>query len=162
MDEFQKKCLSSEPKLESCIVSPKKAHITVLLLCVEDERLDEVRSTFEQICRENFSKDDIFNVKFEGVGRFGNRVLFACPTGNTDKIVSVSETFKSKFSDQDLFQDFKLSPHLTLMKVTRKSHKNIPGSAYEGLEDFCFGTQSFQSIQLLSMTKPETEVTSHQ
>ena len=162
MQKYQTKCLENEPKLKSFLVSPAKAHITLLVLHVEDERLEEAKMMFEEICKENFSNDDIFHVEFAGVGRFGNRVLFAKPgTENMDRIRSMSEIFQSKYSEHGYYScNFKLDPHLTLLKVKtkKKGLKKIPSSTYEGSEDFKFGIQPFQTIQLLSMTKPASEV----
>ena len=159
MEEFQSQCLDNEPKLRSFLVSPKKAHITLLVLHVEDGRLEEAKSIFEH-CRDHFSNDKIFHVEFTGVGAFGNRVLFAKPSGNTERIVRLSETFQAKFSEQNFQCEYKLCPHLTLLKVKakRKGLKKIPSSSYDGLENYRFGIQSFRTIQLLSMTKPVAEV----
>ena len=79
MEDFQTRCLDKEPKLKSFLVSPKKAHITLLVLNVEDERMEEAKSIFAQ-CRDHFSNDKMFEVEFSGVGTFGNRVLFRLAT----------------------------------------------------------------------------------
>ena len=165
MEEFQRICLNKEPKLKTFLVSPKKAHITLLVFQAEDERLEEAKLLFEEICRDSFSKDDIFDVRFEGVETFNGRVLFAKPVGNTERMIKLSELFHSKFSEQNFPCDFQsqpnIQPHLTLMKPRRwksKDLRSIPCSSYNGLEDYAFGIQSFKNIQLLSMTKPETEV----
>ena len=159
MEEFQSQCLAKEPKLRSFLVSPKKAHITVLVLHVEDERMEEAKSIF-QCCRDELSNDKVFEVEFAGVGAFGNRVLFAKPSGNIERILRLSETFQAKYSEQNFPCEFKVDPHLTLLKVKakRKALKKIPRSSYEGLEDYRFGIQSFKTVQLLSMTKPAAEV----
>ena len=160
MKEFQESCLDKEPKLKTSLVSPKKAHITLLVFHVEDERLEEAKLLFEEICQNSFSKDDIFDVRFEGVGSFGTRVLFAKPTGNIERMIKMSEVFQSKFSEEKFPCDFKLQPHLTLMKVRGRSKelRKIPRSSHSDLKDYNFGVQSFETIQLLSMTKPESEV----
>lgn len=158
MEEFQSQCLHNEPKLRSFLVSPKKAHITVLVLHVEEDRLEEAKSIFEH-CQDHFSNDNVFDVEFSGIGSFGNRVLFAKPSGNIERIVRLSETFQAKYSEQNFQCEFKLDPHLTLFKVKakRKALKKIPPSSYDGLEDYSFGIQSFRTVQLLSMTKPVAE-----
>ena len=153
MKEFQTLCLTQEPRLRQCVVPPQKAHITLLVLHLEDQRLEEAKIMFEEMCRDHFSKDDIFDVEFEGVGTFGSRVLFAKPRGNIDRIIKMSESFQSKYSCE-----YQLDPHLTLMKVKGKGLKKIPRTSYEGLEDYKFGIQSFKKIQFLSMTKPATKV----
>ena len=89
MEEFQSQCLHNEPKLRSFLVSPKKAHITVLVLHVEEDRLEEAKSIFEH-CQDHFSNDNVFDVEFSGIGSFGNRVLFAKPSGNIERIVRLS------------------------------------------------------------------------
>ena len=160
MEEFQSQCLHNEPKLRSFLVSPMKAHITLLVLHVEDDRLEEAKSIFE-CCRDNLSNDNTFDVEFAGVGTFGNRVLFAKPSGNIERIVGLAETFQAKYSEQNFQCDsHKLDPHLTLLKVKakRKALKKIPSSSYDGLADYRFGIQSFRTVQLLSMTKPVAEV----
>ena len=159
MTEFQTHCLDNEPKLRSFLVSPKKAHITVLVLHVEDDRLEEAKSIFQH-CGDHFSNDESFEVEFTGVGAFGNRVLFAKPSGNIERIARLSETFQAKYSEQNFDCEYKPNPHLTLLKVKakRKALKKIPGSSYDGLEDYRFGIQSFKTVQLLSMTKPVAEV----
>ena len=161
MEEFQSQCLANEPKLRSFLVSPKKAHITLLVLHVEEDRMEEAKSIFEN-CRDHASNDKGFEVEFAGVGAFGNRVLFAKPSGNIERILSLSETFQAKYSEHNFHCENNGHPHLTLLKVKakRKALKKIPSSSYEGLEDYRFGVQSFRTVQLLSMTKPVAEVLS--
>merc|ERR1712048_594485 len=84
-----------------------------------EDRLEEAKSMFEH-CQDHFSNDNVFDVEFSGIGSFGNRVLFAKPSGNIERIVRLSETFQAKYSEQNFQCEFKLDPHLTLFKVKAK------------------------------------------
>ena len=160
---FQKDCLDFDCRLKDFLVPVKKAHITLLVLHISEERMEEAKGIFKSVINETISNtfdEDIFEVKFEGVGSFNNMVVFAYPLTGVDRMQYMNQELFKAFSEKGFSCDSKFTPHLTLMKKGYKKSSNlnkIPSQSFENAEEKQFGTQQFSGIQLLSMTKPQTK-----
>ena len=120
MDSFQQDCVDHDPRLSDFLVPVRKAHITLLVLHVSQEKMEEAKDIFNAVIQEKvvgyFDGDDIFEVTFEGAGSFNNRVVFAEPKNNTERMVHMNREFYKAFSEKGFSCEPNFSPHLTLLK----------------------------------------------
>eukprot|EP00092_Neocalanus_flemingeri_P037859 GFUD01041211.1.p1 GENE.GFUD01041211.1~~GFUD01041211.1.p1 ORF type:complete len:280 (+),score=78.63 GFUD01041211.1:257-1096(+) len=164
MDTFQQDCLEYDPRLRDFLVPVRKAHITLLVLHISEEKMEEAKDIFKSVIEEkiinHFDDEDIFEVMFESVGSFNNRVVFAKPSSGVDRMQYMNQELYKAFTLRGFSCDSKFSPHLTLMKKGYKKGnglKEIPSESFENCSRNKFGIQAFSGIQLLSMTKPQTK-----
>lgn len=162
---FQQACLDFDPCLSDFLVPVRKAHITLLVFHVAKNRLEEAKDIFKSVIEEQivgqFEGEDIFEVEFSGIGAFdGNKVIFAEPKTNTDRMIFINDKLYQAFTDKQFNCDKKFNAHLTLLKKGYKRKKNVqkvPLEAYKDIKDSYFGIQEISGIQLLSMSKPQTK-----
>jgi len=164
MTQFQQTCTEYDPDLSHFLVPVRKAHITLLVLHAEKERLEDAKELFNTVIKEkivgHFDEDE-FEVEFSGVGAFdGNRVIFAEPKTNTSRMTYMNHELYQAFSENSFSCESKFNPHLTLLKKGYKKKSNVqkvPPEAYENIKDTYFGIQQISGVQLLSMCKPQTK-----
>jgi len=164
MTSFQQACIEYDPGLSHFLVPVRKAHITLLVLTVDKERLEEAKDVFNTVIKESFEghfDEDEFEVEFSGVGAFdGNRVIFAEPKTNVDRLTYMNRQLYQAFSEKLFPCESKFNPHLTLLKKGYKKNngvQKVPPEAYEDTKETYFGTQNINGVQLLSMCKPQTK-----
>ena len=164
MDCFQQSCLEHDPRLRDFLVPVRKAHITLLVMHVSKERLEEAKDLFITVIQEkivgHFDKDDVFEVTFECAGSFNGRVVYAEPQSNTDRMIYMNQELYKAFSERGFACESNFSPHITLLKKGYKKGNDleeVPPVAYANMNKTYFGIQEFSGIQLLSMSKPQTK-----
>ena len=138
MDSFQQDCVDHDPQLSDFLVPVRKAHITLLVLHVSQEKMEEANDIFNAVIQEKvvgyFDGDDIFEVTFEGAGIFNKRVVFAEPKNNTERMVHMNREFYKAFSEKGFTCEPNFSPHLTLLKKGFKRGNDlqeVPKEAFE-------------------------------
>lgn len=164
MTQFQQTCTEYDPNLSHFLVPVRKAHITLLVLHADKERLGEAKDIFNAVIKEKiegqFDKDD-FEVEFSGVGAFdGNRVIYAEPRTNTERMTYMNKEFYQAFSENSFSCESKFNSHLTLLKKGYKKKcdvQKVPKEAYQDIKETYFGIQQISGVQLLSMSKPQTK-----
>ena len=125
-----------------------------------EEATDVFNGVIQGQILNHFDGEDIFEVKFEGVGSFNNRVVFAEPSTDIDRMQYMNQELYKAFSERGFSCESKFTPHLTLLKKGYKKGNDlqiIPQEACENLVTKYFGIQEFSGIQLLSMSKPQTK-----
>ena len=166
MDCFQKDCVEYDLRLKDFLVPVRKAHITLLALHISKQDMEEAKDIFNNVIEEkNFDDGIKFEVTFEGVGSFNDRVVYAEPIRDwidMDKLEYMNDELYRAFTERAFTCEPNFTPHLTLMKMGYKKKKGndlnkIPSKSYEQLRRKYFGIQEFSGIQLLSMTKAQTK-----
>jgi len=150
-------CVVKDNRLKDFIAPLETAHITLNVFRVENDRLEEaklvLREAFENHLEEMKSEETI---SFKGLGMFGNTVLFTKPNIGIEFLHRVHNIFQTALSAHkfDVGGSRSYNPHLTLMQVKGTSEmKEIPRDSFQDMEDLEFGSQDFQEIQFLSMSK---------
>jgi len=159
LSEVQEGMVQFDEELKSSLIPAAKFHITLLVARIEEENMKHaiqvVARGVEKIKEELGEK--IVNVTFEGMGTFGNKIIFANPGGDLTEIKMMRDIFVNLFAEEDIcVPDLRFNPHLTIARIMR-GRKNVPQKSYDHFKQHNFGTQQVESIQLLSMTKRETE-----
>ena len=165
MKEFQDKCVEYDERLSEFLVPIKKAHITLAVLHVPEEKLEEATQLFQSVIETKiigaFEEGDSFKVVFDSIGTFSNKVIFAKPHNNIERMEFMHREFHEAFTQAGYYCDSKFTLHLTLLKkgFGKGLVNKVPPEAYERLKDMYFGVQEFSGIQFLSMSqhKPEAK-----
>ena len=90
IEEFQNDLISANENFANFVEAPCKAHVTLPVLQL-DRKSDEVDKCIK-LLTENLKidiKDNENKVKFQGVGKFGSRVLFAKPVTGVPFLKSI-------------------------------------------------------------------------
>ena len=107
-----------------------------------------------------FVHGDNFEVKFEGVGSFDEKVVFVKPISSKESLRIMNQEMFKAFTDKGFVCDLVFTPHVTLVKNKFKEGKEMGKIPADFLENFAkkyFGIQTIPAVQLLSMKKPQTE-----
>ena len=162
METFQQEIVRYDPQMKDFLVPVKKAHITLLVFRVPEGEMDEAKEVFNRVIKEKivsqFVKSDMFEVNFEGVGSFDQKVVFIKPVTGLEWMRYMNTELFNGFTDAGLVCDTVFTPHVTMFKG-KKGNKigKIPAKCLEMYGEKYFGTQTIFGIQLLSMSKPLTE-----
>lgn len=106
-------------------------------------------------------QDKPFPLRFQGLGNFRNKVVFARLVGNNNvrRFNDVVNVVKSCYEEYgiDIEDGMKTTPHLTLFKLSKdptlweRGVNIIDPSLYRRCKDVYFGSQIIEGLQLLSM-----------
>ena len=114
--------LTKDESLKNYIEPVSLAHITLNVLNIEPERLEELKN----LIRETISKNQASfipqgNLKLRGLGMFGESVLFAVPE-NEEYLQKVHEIFRDLFIQHDIWtEERSYTPHVTLFMAPGKN-----------------------------------------
>ncbi len=176
LKEVQDGALESDSSLKEFFVSTSKAHVTLHAFYVAEDRLGEVENALREAVdkwRRRVGKEGALKLHFDGVGTFKDggptKVVFAKVAHS-----AILDQFYKSLTDDIMRLDLesvKLSstfqPHLTIMKLSRaksssgRKRKTIEREHYAAFQEKDLGVQVCQSLQLLSMTKPQDRVTGY-
>ena len=83
MASVQEDLVKLEPLLQDLLVPVVQAHLTLLVFRVEEEQMEKAKEIFKKVIEEkvamNLCNEDSFDVEFEGVGSFDEKVVFVVP-----------------------------------------------------------------------------------
>lgn len=162
--EVQDTCVAYDSRLSTFTVPVEKSHITLLVLNVAEDQMEQARDLMTRVIRkkEVQALKGGFQVKFHGVETFpGKRVLYAKPVTGHEELEILYRSVLEAFSGagfKSFSADFK--PHLTVMKYQRGRGGNlgrISEDSFDSVKEKVFGTQTMRGIQLLSMFKPASD-----
>lgn len=161
--EFQKIVLKENEKLKPALIPLISLHITMAVMHLDDSMLEIAKDSLE-ICKDKITEalaDVDFRLTFHGVGNFKNQVVFAkiqekeqikCIKTINSMITEVFEKNGICLSDKKEY-----NPHLTLMKLSRKSSlrkngiRKVEEKSYAPLIDLYFGDEIVKNVYLCSM-----------
>ena len=164
MASVQEDLVKLEPQLQELLVPVAQAHLTLLVFRVEEEQLEKAKEIFEKIIQEkvamNICNEDSFDVEFEGVGSFDEKVVFVVPVSGCEILEHLNKVLYAGFTEFGFVCEPMFTPHVTLVKTKFKDGKEIgeiPSGCFEQFKTKYFGVQTIRSVQLLSMKKPKTD-----
>merc|ERR1712098_916643 len=167
IDEFQNDLIASNENLKNFVEPPCKSHVTLPVLQL-DRKTEEVEKCVK-LLSENLKievPDRGNKVKFQGVGKFGSRVIFAKPVTGALFLQSIFSLTKNILVQGGIKAEDKreYNPHLTLFKVRKerrkksdKSNNKIEVEDISKFDDFVFGEETISEILLLSMNKEKAD-----
>ena len=159
MELFHQHLVNIDSDLKDSLVSVKKAHITLLVFRVEEEQMETVRSIFKAVVMNKMDKDR-FDVMFEGIEVFPNHTaVYMVPRTGVERLVLLNKTLKEAFTIAGFPCEEVFTPHVTLAKQRfwkGRELREFPSEVLKKYEKKHFGIQTIRGIQLLSMTKQDT------
>lgn len=176
--KIQKSIIEINPSLSDASTPPTKSHLTLFVMKLEDSiEINKVIDAMKKSVIDYADQDQSnleFQMRFYGIGHFNDRVLYAKPEYPISphlKIIwrlllkNLKEIEPNILTENVSNFDNDFSPHLTIMKMKRfrkkSKEKNIPkkisAELYEPFLNLEFGEETFKSLQLLSMEKPEVD-----
>ncbi|KAJ3290183.1 A-kinase anchor protein 7 isoforms alpha and beta [Borealophlyctis nickersoniae] len=137
-------------------------HITLMVLNLEGDRLDEARDILRN-CRELVNEHYPIppRISFRGVGTFGRgRVVWAAPVKDEEmtRLVSFTAAIRAPFTAYatEPISVANFTPHATLMKIKwRGTTTSIPEELYAPFRDYDFGTHTPAQLELSAMMGPK-------
>ena len=126
--------------------------------------MEKAKEIFKKVIEEkvamNLCNEDSFDVEFEGVGSFDEKVVFIVPVSGYEILEHLNQVLYAGFTESGFVCDTVFKPHVTIVKTKFKKGKEIgeiPSGCFEQFKTKYFGIQTIRSIQLLSMKKPKTD-----
>lgn len=152
----QETIVESDRNLLQTCVPTAKSHLTLHVFTADENDIDKIKTVME----ESVNNTPI-TLNMEGIGTFGNRVVFA----KIDPHPEVSALWQRlKIRIEELGYPMasakeEFSPHITICKTSKAKDSlirrgTINPDFYSELAGDSFGQQTCTSLQLLSMTKP--------
>ena len=120
MEEIQASCVEYDDNLSEMVVPVSLAHITVLVLYVEEDKMEKAKQIIANVVKNNVVPP--FDVTFDGLDNFNNnRILFAQPTTGVDELKNLNSLFYTALTaDGFRCNDYSYNPHVTIMKPGEK------------------------------------------
>ncbi|XP_023334708.1 uncharacterized protein LOC111706154 isoform X2 [Eurytemora carolleeae] len=142
--------------------SMKKAHVTLFVAYVEEDKMEQFKGILEEYFNGNLKNrftEEPFTISFQGLGHFKDKVVFGQPVTGVETIQRIAEELKDYLIKARIDvkkDDHPVNPHLTIFKC-KKHLRNIPLELFEEYKDLDLGEGSITSLQLLSFRKPKDE-----
>jgi 2'-5' RNA ligase len=146
----QTKCIEYDPNLSEMVVPVSLAHITVLVLYVEEERMEEAKNIIANIVKGSVIPQ--FDVRFDGLDNFNNnRIIFAKPSTGIEDLKNLNSLFNKSLTEGGFVcNDKSYNPHTTILKPG-ENVKHVPTEAFEEMKEKPFGIEKVSKIQLCLM-----------
>jgi len=169
IDKLQTDLIAKNEVLAKYIEPPCKAHITLSVMHLDDEELETCKNMLQEKYKQSLSEAER-TLSFEGIGRFGNRVLFVKPNTGIESLQKMQLELQNLLIESDLKTEVgrDYHPHVTLFKTSKpkggrkrnnkgKDKLGFDDELIEEFKDLDFGEEIVEDIQLLSMNKPKAE-----
>ena len=159
MKQVQDHITQKEPKLIDACVPIEKAHLTLFVFYTEN--IGKVIELLNPVLQ-NYKLPPMTQIKVENLGHFRNQTLFAHLHGFNEEFKILWKKIGNLLVQNGIIhpkeiQEDKFKPHLSLMRLSLMKSgrvKMIKPELYQDFNQFEFGIQSLQEIQVLSRTKP--------
>ena len=147
-------CTKFSPQLGSLCVPTIRAHITLLVTHVPEDKLQVAKDLINTVLKTNSDLAKKFEVKLKEVNSFNETGIYAEMGKGSDTLKELNKVLESTFRAAGFRVTYMTrhdtyTPHVTIMRGGE-----IPRQAYQDVADSSFGTEEITGIQLLSMTKP--------
>ena len=147
-------CTKFSPQLGSLCVPTIRAHITLLVTHVPEDKLQVAKDLINTALKTNSNLTTKFEVKLKGVNSFNETGIYAEVGKGSDTLKELNKVLESTFRAAGFRGTYMTrhdtyTPHVTIMRGGV-----IPRQAYQDVANSSFGTKEITGIQLLSMTKP--------
>jgi len=165
LKEVQTKLVAKDENLKHTIVNLDTSHVTLSVLHLPNNKavkkvqklVEGSKSCLNEIVTEPFK----LNIK--ELGNFDKEVIYADLERDDgfEVLKNMKDIFSKVLEEFDVNEFKEFNPHLTLFKLTNSIKKKtkiekLP-TDYKDFEDFEFGSQEINSIQLLSMKHAKQE-----
>ena len=169
IDKLQNELIAKNEVLSKHIEPPCKAHITLSVMNLDDDDLETCKNMLQEKFKPNLTEADR-TLTFEGIGRFGNRVLFVKPNLGIESLKKMHLELQNLLIESEIKTEVgrEYNPHVTLFKTSKpkggrkrnskgKDKTGFDDDLIEEFKDINFGEEIVEEIQLLSMNKPKAE-----
>jgi len=159
LKEVQTKLVAKDENLKHTIVNLDTSHVTLSVLHLPNNKaVKKVQKLVEgsKSCLNEIVTEP-FKLKIKKLGNFDKEVIYADleKDDGFEVLKNVKDIFSKVLEEFDVNEFKEFNPHLTLFKLTNSIKKKTQieklTTDYKEFDDFEFGTQEINSIQLLSM-----------
>lgn len=151
-------------KLTPALIPLATLHLTLMVIHLEnDEQIQKAKEVLNQckISLDPILQNSALTITFSGLDHFNHQVLYIKALGGEEVLKSVVNIVRETFTKEGIPSTDRreFSPHLTVMKLSRKPMlrrkgiKKIPEESYVSWVDMSFGEESVNSLHLCSMNK---------
>lgn len=151
-------------KLTPALIPLATLHLTLMVIHLEnDEQIQKAKEVLNQckISLDPILQNSALTITFSGLDHFNHQVLYVKALGGEEILKSVVNIVRETFTKEGIPSTDRreFSPHLTVMKLSRKPMlrrkgiKKIPEESYVSWVDMSFGEESVNSLHLCSMNK---------
>lgn len=151
-------------KLTPALIPLATLHLTLMVIHLEnDEQIQKAKEVLNQckISLDPILQNSALTITFSGLDHFNHHVLYIKALGGEEVLKSVVNIVRETFTKEGIPSTDRreFSPHLTVMKLSRKPMlrrkgiKKIPEESYVSWVDMSFGEESVNSLHLCSMNK---------
>ncbi|EDO35340.1 predicted protein, partial [Nematostella vectensis] len=160
---IQDSIVNHNKQLEPAIIPTGTLHITLMVMHLDPDQVDKAIAALASSRTElaPYMQDNSPTMTFDGLGHFKHEVLFAKIKEEEEvkTLKEIAEVLKTNFGKEGIVStdDRPLSPHLTLVKLSRmklkrkKVIKKIPEECYQPWMETDFGPEPVKKIFLCSM-----------
>jgi A-kinase anchor protein 7 len=166
---FQDTVLKENEKLKPALIPLISLHITLGVMFLDETTIKIAQDSLEK-CKDKISEAlqaVNFKLIFRGVGHFSNQILFAKleEKEQIECLKTIHHVVMVAFEENGISLNDKkeYNPHLTLLKLSRKSSlrkngiKKVEESAYDAWLDSYFGEEVVRNLYLCSMQGAKEE-----
>ena len=160
---FQDAVLKENEKLKPALIPLISLHITMAVMHLDDTTIKLAQDALEK-CKDKISeflKAVNYKLIFSGVGNFNNEIVFAKlqEKEQVECLKAINNVVTATFEENGICLSDKkeYNPHLTLLKLSRKSSlrkngiKKVEESIYDSWLDSYFGEEFVKNLHLCSM-----------
>ena len=147
-------CTELSPHLGSQCMPTTRAHITLLVTHVPEDKLQLAKDLVNTALKANSHLAKKFEVELKGINSFTGKGIHAEVGKGSDTLKELNKVMESTFKEEGFRVTYMTrhdtyTPHVTIMKGGE-----IPREAYQDVADSSLGSEEITGVQLLSMTKP--------
>jgi len=171
--EIQDSILSKRPLLQPAAIPLGTLHITLMVMHLEKEQLPkavDILQSCQSDLKKVFEENHFQDLTFEGLGHFRNEVVFGKIKNESEvtMLQSLASVVRQGYESDDEIQlqmeDRPLTPHLTIMKLSRmpvkkkkKNVRKIQSDMYSSWIDCQLGLETLSEVLLCSMIDKKEE-----
>ena len=151
-------------KLTPALIPLATLHLTLMVIHLEnDEQIQKAAEVLNQckISLDPILQNNALTMTFSGLDHFNHQVLYVKALRGEEVLKSVVNIVRETFTKEGIpsTDHREFSPHLTVMKLSRKPTlrrkgiKKIPEESYASWVDMSFGEETVDALHLCSMNK---------
>ena len=148
------------PDMERFIQSTKKAHITILALKINLDQIEQVKEIITKTLiknKLNSNKEKSLEIELKGIDTFEERIIYTKIESGSNQLKNLNKCLLEAFKSKGYKPDHLFTPHLTIAKIKlgdEDRHNLLPMNLLKTHEDWKFGHETVETLQLLVMKKP--------
>ena len=148
------------PDMKKLIQSTQKAHVTILALRINLDQIEQVKEIITKTLNKNklnSNKGKNLEIELRGIDTFNERVIYTKIESGANQLKKLNKCLLEAFKNKGYKPDHLFTPHLTIAKIKigdKERHDLLPMGILKTHEEWKFGHETIETLQLLVMEKP--------